>query len=232
MPEWLRRLLRVEPGISLAQWVFDRISNNWERIIAAFVAGGGMTYLASITEWIKAWGPAGIGAAGLLAALAAWVGLAWASRLRGDAQLRLANATAIEKWKEQVDTVNPLAKEFHTKRVKLSDLMHPVTSRVKGKRFIDCQIMGPANLLIIDNVTITGVGFANCDVVVARPAQIRIFNVLALEDVQIFGGEIIGCTIIIQRDLVPTFQQMGVKFLTLTGVPAIDNLEATSSPQS
>jgi hypothetical protein len=75
MPNLLQRALRIEPGITLGQWVYDRIANNWDRLLALFVAGGGMSFLASITQWVEAWGPVGIGAIGFGSAIIAWIGL-------------------------------------------------------------------------------------------------------------------------------------------------------------
>jgi hypothetical protein len=75
---WFFRLIRYEPGISLGQWAYDRIASNWDRLVAIFVGVGGMSYLASITDWIKDWGPAGIGAIGIVSALIIWIGLSWA----------------------------------------------------------------------------------------------------------------------------------------------------------
>ena len=57
MSSLLRRVLRIEPSISLGQWAYDRAANNWQAIILFFGGGGGLTYLAVITEWTSAWGP-------------------------------------------------------------------------------------------------------------------------------------------------------------------------------
>ncbi len=224
MREWINRLLRIEPGISLGQWAYDRIANNWERIVAAFIAGGGMSYLASITDWMAKWGPFGIGAAGLAAALSTLVGLAWASSLRAQAKVRSAEAVAVEKWKERVDDVNPLAPEFHTKRLRVSDIAHPITRRIARKRFIDCELMGPANLLFHQNVHATGVMMMNCDLVVVNGmAGLPVFNVIVVEDVTILNGTIGLCTLFIPPGLVPQFAAMGGRFLNKTGDPQIDN---------
>src|SRR5689334_3123324 len=94
----IANLIRIEPGISLGQWAFDRVSNNWDRLAALFVGGGGMSYLASITDWVKSYGPVAVGAIGLFSALAIWIGLAWANAMRASAGEHAANASAIEKW--------------------------------------------------------------------------------------------------------------------------------------
>ncbi|WP_160297990.1 hypothetical protein, partial [Rhodopseudomonas palustris] len=212
---------RIEPGVSLSSWTYDRISNNWERIAAAFVAGGGMTYLSQITDWVSVWGPAGVGFVGLVSALSVWVALALASSLRAKAKLRMANTEVIQKWKDQVTSANPLAPEFHRERLRIDDVAHPISKSITGKRFIDCELIGPANLFM-SRVNLSHVGFIDCDVVVARERSI-IRNATLIDNVQMVGGQIWNCTFIIPPNLVETFASMGGKFVTLTGVSKIDN---------
>ena len=227
MPEWLRKLLRIEPGISLAQWAYDRIANNWDRLVAVFIAAGGMTYLAHITEWMAAWGPVGVGSAGLAAALAVWVGMAWADSLRAKALARRAEAAAIERWRDRVDTVNPLAPEFHTKRLRLSEVVHPISQRLSNKRLIDCELIGPANLFLM-GVNMTDVDFVNCDAVALRD-DVSIRNAVALEHVTIIGGKIWNCTILVPQREAKKFAEMGAKFVSLTGIPEIDTQSRPSA---
>ena len=72
----LLRLLKIEPGVTLGQWLYDRITNNWAWLVALF-AGSGMSYLAVISQWIKPWGPIGYGAIGLVSALLIYLGLSY-----------------------------------------------------------------------------------------------------------------------------------------------------------
>ncbi|WP_072372688.1 hypothetical protein [Hyphomicrobium sp. NDB2Meth4] len=223
MASWWERLLRIEPGISIGQWVYDRVANNWDRLGAAFLAGGGMSYLASITDWMVAWGPLGVGAAGLSAALTVWVGLALASSLRAKAKIRQAEAAAIDKWKQEVDSINPLAAEFHTKRIRVEDLAHPIDRSISDKRLIDCELIGPANLVLLDN-DFKDMRFYQCDTVVVR-ANMPINNAIALRRVKMIGGSLWNCTLLIPPQAVKTFADMGAVFTSPTGVPEIDNLQ-------
>jgi hypothetical protein len=218
---WYERLLRIEPGISLTQWGYDRIASNWDRLAAAFIGGGGMSYLAAVTDWMAAWGPLGIGAVGLLAALAVWLVLALAAILRAKAKLHQTSANAIEKWKEQVDSVNPLAPEFHTKRLRIGDIAHPINQRITDKRFIDCELIGPANI-VLAGAALNGASFMNCDMVVARHNAF-IQNAVVLERVTMIGGKIWNTTIFIGTNDIHHFRAMGANIISLTGVPEIDN---------
>ncbi len=108
-PTVLRRLLRIEPGISLGQWAYDRVTNNAGLLTSAF--GGAVMYaLGLITDWARAVGPMGIGGVAIAATLAIWIGLSAAQNQRAKAAVRKAEAAAITKWKEEVDTINPLEK--------------------------------------------------------------------------------------------------------------------------
>lgn len=222
MAEWLRKLLRIEPGISLAQWTYDRISNNWDRLLAAFVAAGGMSYFGSISEAIAAWGPGGIWAAGVLLGLATWIGLSWAASLKAHARLRRAQATATEDWRQRVgDSVNPLSPEFHTKRLRIADIAHPINRRIENKRFIDCELIGPANLLPL-GVDIRGMEFINCDCVVVRNG-VPIRNAVGLKNVTLLGGKIWQCTFLVPQKDIPQFVAMGATFVSPTGLSEIDS---------
>lgn len=221
MASWWERFLRIEPGISFGQWLYDRIANNWDRLVAVFIAGGGMTYLAAITDWMAAWGPLGVGAVGLTSVLATWLTLAGAARMRASAQLRRAQASAVEKWKDQVDTVNPMAPEFHTKRLRVAEIAHPLDGSISDKRLIDCELIGPANLVMRD-VDIKGVAFHRCDTAVVK-TKTPINNAVGLQRVTMIGGAIWNCTLLIPPQMVKTFAEMGATFITQTGAPEIDN---------
>ncbi len=227
---FLLRLFHIESGISLGQWAYDRIANNWQSLVAIFVGLGGMSYLASISQAIAEVGPVAIGGIGLFSALTIWIVLAWAQYLRAKAQERQSIAAATEKWKEQVDAVNPLDREFNKKRLSIVDLAHPVTKRVSGKRFIDCQLMGSANIVFSGKNILNLDAFGNCDVIVMNPNhKVPINNVVLFEDLEIIGGEILNCTLFIQPSLIPIFRKSGAPFVSFTGDPQIDNLSPPST---
>jgi hypothetical protein len=220
MANTLQKIFRIEPGVTLGQWVYDRIANNWERLVAIFVAGGGMTYLANITAWIKALGPFGVGGAGLLSALIVWVALSYAKMLRADARLRHVQAEATKKWETQVDSINPLAAEFHTKRIKLLDLKDPVVSKIIGKRFIDCELIGPANIAFFDS-NLQTVHFLDCDALIVKEGS-QIHNAIALESCILVNVKIINCALYVGKGDLPTFTGLGASFITFTGDPEVD----------
>ena len=77
--------------------------------------------------------------------------------------------------------LNPLDTLFTTKRVRIADLSPPIGAIIEGKTFVDCEIMGPANVVfegchfhgnsgeVVDAIIIkpgmiprNGFGFQNC----------------------------------------------------------------------
>jgi hypothetical protein len=172
------RILKIEPGISLGQWIADRITHNWNSLVSIFVGLGGMSYLGLLTDWVRAWGPVGVGGIGLFSALLMWIGLSWAQLLRDRAEERRARAKAIEKWKDEVDSINPMEEQFNRRRIAISDLINPLTKAAEGKTFVDCELYGPAVIVFI-NSTLVDVTFRGCDIVVVPDIE-QISNVTYL----------------------------------------------------
>lgn len=145
-------------------------------------------------------------------------------------RLRLVQARATAEWKDAVTSVNPLDKEFHKIRVDLNDLKPPYEPFIRGKRFIDCEIIFRSNLMIRDHVHFTNMAFIGCDVIVYHPPQ-RINNITYVGSCEFVGGKLIGATIYIDPTLVSEFKKMGANFVALTGDEEIDSrlLQGTGS---
>ena len=137
---------------------------------------------------------------------------------------------AIRKWKEAVDQVNPLDGEFTGKRIKIQDLVNPATERVMWKKFISCELMGPANITFIGAGSIQGARFINCDLICLRPG-VRVYNTAVFEEVSVLGGALYNCTIYLTNAMIPQFKDMpGVYFATRTGDPDLDNMSIIPTP--
>lgn len=230
MPTWLQRILRWEPGIALSQWIYDRIANNWAKIVS-FGGGAVMLYLATITEWLRALGPAGIGGVAILTMLLTWLAIAGGQLLRSKARVRREEAFALQKWKDQVDTINPLAATFNNQRIKISDLAHPVSNSISGKRFTDCELIGPSNLVFLGSGEVIGVTFSNCDIVVLKSGKINLHNAIRFDNNRLYGGHIWNCTLIIPPSMMQIIKDMGASAITLTGDQELDSPKP-SSPEA
>lgn len=219
------RILRIEPGISLFQWAYDRIANNWAALLTLLGASG-MSLLAAITDWTRAYGVFGVAGVGVGFALLIWLVAAAARNLLAKAAVHRSERAAIERWQEQVDSFNPLDVEFHKKRIKISELAHPVSNSVSGKKITDCELIGPANLFFLSG-HMSFVGFRNCTVVVARrDAMVPKSIVISMDNNYIHGGEIWDCVLMVPPELAPAMRQSATDdtiFATLTGVEEIDS---------
>ncbi len=213
----IRRLLKIEPGISLTQWAWDKIPETWRTPITGSVVGAGMSYLASITDWVQSWGPLGYGIIALLSAVVVFISISLFRYLMAGAAVRRATASATEKWKNIANTINPLDNEFSKKRIKLADLSHPMLVSVDNKTFVDCDLMGPANMFFSGSTNLSQVVFFNCDIIVAKES-VRVMNVIPLNNINMYRGRIVGCTIYITSDRVAEFQSMGTNIVSFTGV--------------
>ncbi|WP_293983694.1 hypothetical protein [Sphingobium sp.] len=136
---------------------------------------------------------------------------------------RMARAHAITKWSKEVDNINPLDDQFTRKRIRISDLEHPTTHRIAGKRFIDCQLVGPATIAFLNQTHISGIGFINCDLIPTKDVFFA-FNPIGVERTQIIGGQICNATIYLHPSILKSMEADGMHpyYPVLTGNTEID----------
>jgi hypothetical protein len=144
----LSRLFKIEPGVTLGQWVYDRITNNWVWLVAAF-GGGGMSYLAAISEWIKPWGPVGYGAAGLGFGLLIYLIVTYGYAAVGRARERNAQADYIRS-RANLAGLNVLAPIHNHEKIELIQFFSHFYIPTENIRFEDCDLVGPATIVIDD----------------------------------------------------------------------------------
>lgn len=176
-------------------------------------------WIAHATNWLSQFGLIAWWFAGLLGFAVSALGLGSCAWLR----FQMLKASAVSKWKGQVDDFNPLSKEFLLKRMLLADLENPVTHRIAGKRFTDCELLGPANILMIGQCQFVNCGFNNCDVIVTRPDAF-ISNVIILEDIEMVRGAFLKCTIYVPPAMAANFLSIpGTISISTTGNAEFDN---------
>ena len=221
--------------------VLDTAANrlNWIPLLfgSGVVSGVGLAsaWIAAHTTWLSTYGPIAWWAAALSGAFITTI------ILIGVVQVRFVwlKGVAIGHWQEAVDNINPLDSEFTRRRINIQDLVSPVTYSVSKKRFVDCELIGPANIMFRSNINANGARFINCDIVMLRPKGAALVNVVPFNDIQIFGGTVSKCTIYLPEAMVDTFINMGARFVSLTGRPDLDGqdqvppwLAATNPPTS
>ena len=163
-------------------------------LVPAGIVGVVMGYLSSGVAWINQFGAFGWFATGLLGFLIAAFALAGV----GLAREKWALAQAARKWGREVDTVNPLAPSFDRKRIRLVDLAHPITSRIVGKQFTNCELLGKSDVVLTGGI-VSGASFINCDFVVVRDDAI-LRNAIILDHCTVIGGELVSCTFYMKQE--------------------------------
>lgn len=126
------------------------------------LAGGALvTALAAWAAWtterLSPYAPASWVAAGLLGGLS----FAFTAALVAYCRQRWVNTTLLQRFHGQADRVNPLDAMFTRQRIRIEDLASPIDRTVRGKTFIDCEILGPANVIVLVSGPGSG-GFTTC----------------------------------------------------------------------
>lgn len=161
----MRRVLRIEPGVSLGWWAIERtyqVAINWAAL-AALASGAVM----SVAAYFSGYSWADLVFWALVIAIAAAVAtnrmMLWSAR-RGVARAELRY---VESHLDRAN-VNPLDETFTKVRIDLRDLLTPLSQTIKDKSFVKCQIVGPLNLVVYGTTTITfpnGPKGGNCEAV-------------------------------------------------------------------
>lgn len=167
-------------------------------------------WLANKIEWINQFGAFGWWSAALLGALCATLTLLAFSSLR----LSWHKGSAIRRWKESVDSIDPMLKSFDKKRIDISDVKDPITNSISDKTFTDCDLLGPANLMFSGVINLDRVQFINCDVVPIKDG-VWLFNVIEMKDVNVISGRIHRCTLFVSSGSLPDFRKLGVEFVSI-----------------
>jgi hypothetical protein len=198
--------------VSLFQWTWDRVANNWPGIII-FVGGSGlMTWLASLTEWAKWLGPLG------------WVLIAIIAMLIFNIALLLWGVAADKRLlrhftraKIEAKALNIMAPSHDFQRLNVSDFYHPQFLPTQNVRFTDCELLGPANLALQGNSHVDGVIFVDCDVIIVRPDR-PIRGAVVFSNPTILRGRLVRITFLMNHT---QWTQMPQEFRT--GVPVISD---------
>ena len=178
---------------SALSWGLDWVIDHWPTLLAFIVGGGGMSYLASATTWVMAWGPIVIGAAFFAGAyLAAGVYAIFVSISSRRVQNQFAEQ-ALQK-----SSVSPLEESYQKQRVMIADFYNPYYVSYKNKRFQSCQVWGPAQIVMVGNVLVTGCTFKHCQVVVARD-DATLFGAVGFEHISFIDCEMANLTLVMPR---------------------------------
>ena len=202
--------------------------DRFESRISLWVILGGPTlataataYLASLSDWINQFGAFAWVIAGLLAGLLVLMIVLTIFEIRS---MHLRSST-VKQWQAKSDFINPLDKTFDGKRINFSDLSDPITREIKGKTFTDCELNGPAVVVIDGDCSFDNVQFTNCDVIVLRKGTLSIHTGIFLTNTQVIRSRIAYATILVSPLSMKSFIQMEV--VPISYYPSIENGSTT-----
>lgn len=108
------------------------------------------------------------GFAGMLLAATTYAVVAWAKS-------KWVRAKYDERLLPRSGPIDPLAKTFERQRIYLNELVLPSTQFIEEKTFIDCEIVGPANVVLQFGNQHADQRVPVCDAVLIRE-DARVFN--------------------------------------------------------
>ncbi|MXP15027.1 hypothetical protein GRI44_09735 [Altererythrobacter confluentis] len=164
---------------------------------AAFAVGWG--WAASASETIAAFGPLGwVTAATLGAGLFVLLAIGFAH-----ARQRLVRTSIERQFFQSPERINPVDQEFTRKRIKFSDLASPITERVEGKRFVECEIIGPVNVVMLASHNGAG-AIRNCELssvcAILVKDGVPSINTLVLQDCEFIRCKIHQVTLLFPEE--------------------------------
>jgi len=196
--------------INFGRWLSNvaNVATLWPLIIPAGVVGVLLAWASHGVSSISSYGIFGWLVVALLGTLVAALCL----YLIAKAAAHRVHAAATRKWAAASETVNPMARDFAGQRIEIADIPHPATRTVGRRRFTDCEIIGPANILLVGNGIITSCAFVQCDVVILnQDINVPIHNVVILEECAFLNCEFIRCTFfLVQQVYEQSFKSIGV----------------------
>ena len=91
--------------------------------------------------------------------------------LYGSGQIRVVRSKYDAKFMSETGGVDPLALVFEGKRIFLNDFVLPSNPNVIGKTFVNCEIVGPANIFLEANNSINNIVPGMIDAVCLEPGK-------------------------------------------------------------
>jgi hypothetical protein len=171
---WLDRLLKIGPLLTGLKWIFD----NWPVVLGS----GSMIYAASITEWLKDWGPVAYVAIGIITASVIALVSALVQLVHAKLSLRQHEARYFHFLEKAQNTFNPRTKQHYKEVLKISDMFSPISSAIEGKSFDDCDFIGPGAIILITANTVSQNVFYDQGDIVFVPKGTQVVGALALID--------------------------------------------------
>jgi hypothetical protein len=187
--------------------------------------------MLAFAERLLRWGPLVIGTAGtglasgwaayLTEPLAAYAPLSWAASaifgavlfifafaIWARARLWVQQRELNKSYLRTVSEINPFDDVFHRRSIRIMDFKRPIPENIKNKTFVECDMMGPAIVILNGITTLNGGGMFGCDFVKVK-ANHPISNAIAFENISMRNSRIFNVTFLIPEYMVPQMPPPG-----------------------
>jgi len=185
-------------------------------LVPTGLGAGLLAYASTSVRWMNQLGPFGWGSVALIAFLALSLSLYMLALFRE----RWVYASYARKRAQEPDFINPLDNDFTKKRIQLAAMKRPSTNYIENKTFTDCEILGPA-MVLMDGCELTGNGMINCNWVVTKQGA-EVFGAILLKNLKIRGGTLHDLTIIVPENMIGLIKALPVSPMNRTGDREID----------
>jgi hypothetical protein len=125
-------------------------------------------------------------------------------------------ATASRRFYESGERINPTQNVFQAVRVKISDLTPPVGQKITGKTFVDCEIVGPSNIVLSGTTRLTDSGFDHLDCIILN-GHVPVFNGVEFNNCSFLRCNFFLISVLVPEPFVSTFEagfQGGIQWLS------------------
>jgi hypothetical protein len=119
-----------------------------------------------------------------------------------------ANQKAVARFTEAAvgaAKINPLDPEFVRKRINLTDFYHPHFRANRGKHFRECELFGPAQIVLSGTGNLMHCSFAYCDVVVIAVGS-AVHSVIAFEECDFSKCSFYNVTFLVDAGMAKTMK--------------------------
>jgi hypothetical protein len=170
----------------------------------------GTSLVSAITAWAAAatellhpyaplsWVAAGL-VGGLIFVVLVWVGVAIRNAM--------ISGNVRRRFYETGSRINPLEKIFENRRINIDDLMPPLGAQIRGKSFIDCELVGPANLVFSGQGSLENSDFTQSDAIIINNLDIPVLNGTEFNDCRFLRCKFFKVTLFAPEHSVGTFEK-------------------------
>jgi hypothetical protein len=168
------------------------------RWLLPIVGGIVTTWAAALTPALRVYAPFSYVVAALLGAVMVALALA----LMSWSTAALFRAMYYARSARPSDTPNPLDKTFTHRRIRLVDFCDPVTRVIRGKTFVECELVGPA-VALFSGCRLIGSGgpleAVGCNFISARDGDGLQYNGIFMDDCTLQNCRYLSLTMIFNK---------------------------------